>query len=223
MTKKSILNSSIGRKYAMALSALFLLVFLLQHFLINFTSIISADVFNSISEFMGNNIIIQFGLQPVLIIGTVFHFVMGFILEINNKKARSTKYKSFKGGTNSSWMSRNMIWSGAAILAFLILHFIDFFIPELNHKYVEVLGPDSDRYYDHLVHHFENPFRVAAYCIAFILLAMHLLHGFQSAFQSVGVSHKKWTPLIKAVGKAYAIILPLGFIFIALFHHFAHH
>ena len=207
----------------MALSALFLLIFLLQHFVINFTSIISADVFNSISEFMGNNIIIQFGLQPVLIVGVIFHFVMGFFLEIKNNSARSSKYQSFKGGANSSWMSRNMIWSGAVILAFLILHFIDFFIPELNHKYVEVLGSDPDRYYEHLVHKFENPIRVGAYILAFGLLAMHLLHGFQSAFQSVGVNHKKWTPLIKSLGTAYAIIIPLGFVFIALFHHFSHH
>ena len=132
-----ILNSSIGRKFAMALSAFFLMIFLLQHFLINITSVFSADLFNKLSHFMGTNPVVQFALQPVLIFGVIFHFVMGFILEIKNNSARKVKYAKNSGGANSSWMSRNMIWSGLVILAFMVLHFIDFWIPEINTKYIQ--------------------------------------------------------------------------------------
>ena len=128
-----------ARKYAMALSGLFLVFFLLQHFTINLTSVFSEDVFNQLSHFMGNNPLVQFVLQPVLILGVVFHFVMGFVLEIQNRKARANKYSANNGAANSSWMSRNMIISGAVVLSFLGLHFYDFWIPEMNYKYVEVL------------------------------------------------------------------------------------
>ena len=82
-----ILNSSIGRKFAMALSAFFLMFFLLQHFAINVTSVFSADTFNETSHFMGTNPLIQYVLQPILLFGVIFHFVMGFVLEIKNKKS----------------------------------------------------------------------------------------------------------------------------------------
>jgi len=218
-------KSSIGRKVAMAASAFFLMFFLLQHFAINILSVFSPDTFNEISHFMGTNPAVQFALQPVLIFAVVFHFVMGSILEFKNRKALGVSYVKNNGAANSSWMSRNMIWSGLAILAFLVLHFIDFWIPEINTKYI--LGDLSGlhngefRYYEELHHKFENPLRVGAYVIAFILLGLHLLHGFTSAFQSMGatVGRKK---KMKQIGTAYSIIVPLGFIFIALYHHLNH-
>ena len=130
------LKSSIGKRIAMALSAFFLMVFLLQHFAINILSIINRDTFNEVSHFMGTNPLVQFVLQPVLIFGVVFHFVMGFVLEYKNHKSRSVSYAKNKGNANSTWMSRNMIYSGFAILAFVVLHFIDFWFPELNTKYI---------------------------------------------------------------------------------------
>jgi len=127
-------TSSIGRKYAMALSAFFLMFFLLQHFAINITSIFPDDgeTFNNLSHFMGTNFLVQFVLQPVLIFGVVFHFVMGFILEYKNWSARKISYAKNNGGANSTWMSRNMLLTGAVILAFMVLHFIDFWIPEIR-------------------------------------------------------------------------------------------
>ena len=116
------LNSSIGRKIAMALSAFFLMVFIVQHFAINLLSVIDSNLFNKVSHFMGTNPIVQFVLQPILIFGVVFHFLMGFILEYKNKKARNVSYAINKGGANSTWMSRNMIYSGGFILVFLIIH-----------------------------------------------------------------------------------------------------
>ena len=82
---------------------------------------------------------------------------MGFYLEIQNRKAAKYEYQKEKGSANSTWMSRNMITSGLVILAFLVLHFIDFWVPEMNHKYIEFLPEDPNRYFKHLVHKFENP------------------------------------------------------------------
>jgi succinate dehydrogenase / fumarate reductase cytochrome b subunit len=215
------LSTSIARKVAMALSALFLIIFLIIHLAVNITSLFSESVFNELSHFMGTNPLVQFALQPVLILGVVFHFVMGMVLEWKNKKSRGVNYVKYNGGANADWMSRNMILSGMVILAFLILHFIDFWIPEMKYKYVEVLPEDPNRYFEELQHKFVSPIRVGAYVIAFVLLALHLLHGFQSAFQSMGFNNK-YTGFVKSFGKFYSYVIPLGFIIIALYHHFNH-
>ncbi|MEL6811433.1 MAG: succinate dehydrogenase cytochrome b subunit [Bacteroidota bacterium] len=214
-----MISSSIARKVAMALSGLFLVFFLGQHFTINLTSVLDPDTFNSWSHFMGTNGLVQGILQPILIFGVVFHFVMGFILEIKNRKARSVKYASYKGSANASWASRNMIISGLVILAFLGLHFYDFWIPEMIHKYVESHPEDPTRYYAETVHKFESPVRVGLYVLSFVLLAIHLWHGFASSFQSVGFNNKYSKGLTK-FAKVYAIVIPLGFIFIAVYLHF---
>tara|TARA_R110002033_G_C3772273_1_gene228351 strand:- start:5 stop:676 length:672 start_codon:yes stop_codon:yes gene_type:complete len=220
-----ILNSSIGRKFAMALSALFLMIFVLQHFVINLFSVLSPDTFNEISHFMGTFWVVQYVIQPILIIGVIFHFIMGFVLEIKNKKANGVKYAKNNGAANSTWMSRNMIWSGGFILAFLIIHFIDFWIPEINTKYIvgDMSGMHNGefRYFHELQEKFVPIWRVALYIVGFVFLALHLLHGFDSAFQSTGANNK-YTKGLQGFGKAYAILVPLGFIFIALFHHFTH-
>ncbi|MDB9835272.1 succinate dehydrogenase cytochrome b subunit [Flavobacteriaceae bacterium] len=213
-----VIKSSLARKYAMALSGLFLVVFLLQHFTINLTSVFSEDVFNEISHFMGNNPLVQFVLQPILIFGVIFHFLMGFVLELKNRSARAQNYAQNKGSANSSWMSRNMIWSGAVILSFLVLHFIDFWFPEMNYKYIESLPSDPNRYFEEMVHKFVNPIRVVAYVVSFGFLMLHLLHGFSSSFQSVGLNNK-YTRGFKTFTIAFSIVIPVGFIFIAIFHH----
>lgn len=220
---KQTWNSSIGRKFAMALSALFLIIFLLQHFLINFTSVVSENTFNELSHFMGTNPLVQFLLQPVLIFGVVFHFIMGFILEAKNRGSRAVKYAMNNGGANSSWLSRNMIYSGLVILFFLGLHFYDFWIHEINVKYINVQEEDATRYYHELADKFKDPVRVGIYALSFVFLALHLLHGFASAFQSSGMNHKKYSPLIQKLGKIYAIAIPAGFIFIAVFHYLNQH
>ena len=162
-----MIKTSIARKVAMALSGLFLILFLGQHFTINITSVFSEKTFNMLSHFMGNNPLVQFVLQPILIFGVVFHFVMGFVLDIKNRKSRSEKYISFKGSANASWVSRNMIFSGIVVLSFL---------------------------------------------------GLHLFHGFSSSFQSVGFNNK-YTTGIRWLTVSFSIVIPIGFIFIAMFHH----
>lgn len=208
----------------MALSGFFLLFFLLQHLAINMLSVISPTMFNETSHFMGTNPLVQFLLQPVLIFGVLFHLGMGIYLEQQNRAARPVKYAFSAPAANSSWMSRNMIITGIMVMLFLGLHMYDFWVHEMQVKYAQgdLSGLDlvtgEFRYYPELVAKFQNPVRVGIYCLSFVFLGLHLMHGFQSAFQSVGFRHRKYTPTIKKAGDVYAIAVPLGFVFIAVFH-----
>ena len=174
-----------------------------------------------ISHFMGNNPLVQFILQPILIAGVMFHFIMGFVLEWQNRKARPVTYAMYKGSKNSMFVSRNMIISGIVILSFLALHFYDFWVPEMDYKYVQSLPEDPDRYYEELVHRFENPIRVGLYCVSFIFLSLHLIHGLSSSTQSLGTNNK-YAMTIKKLSYAFGIGIPIGFCFIALYHYFLH-
>ena len=219
-------TSSIVSKLLMALTGFFLMFFLMQHLFINLLSVFSPDAFNEVSQFMGANPLIQYAMQPVLIFSVVFRFLWAIILELQNKNARAVKYAVNNGAANSSWMSRNMIISGAVILAFLFMHFYDFWIPEIKTKFIDGdwtgMHNGHLRFYDELVHKFQDPIRVGLYVASFVLLALHLLHGFQSAFQTVGFNHNKYTPIIKILGNIYAIAIPFGFMFVAIFHFLAH-
>lgn len=214
-----VFKTSIARKYAMALSAIFLMIFLVVHLFANLTSVFSKDVFNQVSHFMGTNPLIQFGMQPILMFGVVFHFVMGFVLELQNRKARGNqKYAQYNGGANSSWMSRNMIFSGGFILIFLFIHLADFWVHEMNYKYVDGLMEDPNRYYDELVEKFHHLWRVVLYVVGFVFLCLHLLHGFKSSFQSIGAGSMR-QKTVACLGTWYAYVISGGFIFVALFHY----
>ncbi|NDV42205.1 succinate dehydrogenase cytochrome b subunit [Flagellimonas sediminis] len=214
----SLIKSSLARKYVMALSGLFLVIFLLLHVTINLASVLSPDFFNEASHFMGYNPLVQFLMQPILIIGVIVHFVMGFVLEIQNKKARSIGYVKYNGSANAPWVSRNMIYSGLVVLAFLALHFYDFWVHEMAYKYVEANPEDPTRYYHETVEKFSPIWRTVLYVISFVLLGLHLWHGFASSFQSMGVNNK-YTPNIKRCAKTFAVVVPLLFAFIAIYHH----
>ena len=221
------MSSSIGKKVAMAISGLFLLVFLLQHMSINMLSVISPDLFNEVSQFMGTNPLVQGLLQPVLMFGVLFHLGMGIKLELENRAARPVKYAMNNGGANSTWMSRNMIITGITVMLFLVLHLYDFWVHEMQVKYLQgdmsglidpMIADSGYRYWQELHEKFHDPVRVALYVVSFVFLSLHLLHGFQSAFQSVGFNHRKYTPVIKKLSNIYAIVVPLGFVVVAVYH-----
>lgn len=218
MSKSGFLQTTIGRKIAMGLSALFLMFYLLIHLGINLTAVFSADVFNAASDFMGTNPLVQWVLQPILFFAIIFHFVLGMYMARKNNLARPIKYVKNNGNANSTWMSRNMAITGIVILVFLIVHFIDFWIPEMNHKYYHVgeMAEFTDTtYYDRLMNHFSELWRVILYCVSFILLSLHLLHGAGSSWQSIGVNNK----FINRKQKAwiwYATLIPLGFVIVAV-------
>ncbi len=218
----ALVKSSLARKWIMALSGLFLVVFLTQHFVINITSVIAPDTFNEWSHFMGYNGLVQYVAQPILIAGVIIHFVMGFVLDYQNRSARPIKYAKFSGNANSTWVSRNMIISGAVVLAFLGLHMYDFWAHEMAYKYIENKPEDPTRYMPELKEKFVDGWRVAIYVASFILLSLHLWHGFNSSFQSMGVKSVKKGDSLRKVTYAWAVLIPAGFIFIALYHYFNH-
>ena len=216
------MKSSIIKKVSMALSGLFLVIFLAQHLTINLTSIIPDDgkTFNAISHFMGYNPIVQFVLQPILIFGVFFHFMMGLLLEYQNSQARNEKYVYHK--TKSTWISKNMIITGLVILAFLALHFYDFWFPEMDYKYISNGIPDPQKYFYELQEKFHGEtLRTIIYCFSFILLGMHLNHGLSSSFQSIGVSSSRQKTM-RLVANIYSLTISIGFIGVALFHYFIH-
>jgi succinate dehydrogenase / fumarate reductase cytochrome b subunit len=221
------MSVSIVKKVLMALSGFFLLFFLLQHLAINMLSVVSPTMFNETSQFMGTNPLVQFLLQPVLMFGVLFHLGMGIYLEQQNRAARPVKYAFNNPAANSTWMSRNMIITGIMIMLFLGLHLYDFWVHEMQVKYaggdlsglvVPADAASGYRYYPELVAKFQSPVRVGIYVLSFVFLGLHLLHGFQSAFQSVGFRHRKYTPVIQKLGNIYAIAVPAGFVFIAVYH-----
>ena len=229
MSNSGIGKSSIGRKVIMALSGLFLLVFLVQHLVINLLSVIDKGSFNTTSHFMGTNPVVQFVAQPVLIAGILIHYLMGIILTIKNKKARPVAYVSDNQSANSSWVSRNMIITGIMIFLFLILHMGDFWIHEITVKFFgnqswDVVGyhknTENFRYWDELHEKMANPIKVGIYSLAFLFLGLHLAHGFASTFQSVGFRDGRFTPALEKFGKGYSIVVPLLFAIIAWCHYF---
>ena len=205
--------SSIVRKFIMALSGLFLIVFLITHLVINSLTLASSkDLFNDAAHFMATNPII-YAMQYVLALGFIIHIGMGVKLTIQNKRARSQEYVYNKMSKNTDLSSRSMIISGGLVIVFLALHLRDYFY---QMKFVGL--PEGTTDYDLVVNLFTNPYYTAVYVIAFIVLGVHLNHGFKSAFQSMGANHKKYNPLIKIVSTAYSIVIALGFSTIAIFH-----
>ena len=205
--------SSIVRKFIMALSGLFLIIFLITHLVINSLTLTSSkDLFNEAAHFMATNPII-YAMQYVLALGFIIHIGMGIKLTIQNKRARSQEYVYNKMSKNTDLSSRSMIISGGLVIVFLALHLRDYFY---QMKFVGL--PEGTTDYDLVVNLFTNPYYTAVYVIAFIVLGVHLNHGFKSAFQSMGANHKKYNPLIKTVSTAYSLVIALGFSTIAIFH-----
>jgi succinate dehydrogenase / fumarate reductase cytochrome b subunit len=209
-------TSSIGKKFIVGITGLFLCSFLLIHCLIN--SLIFAndggELFNKGAEFMGTNVLIR-TLEVVLFVGLLAHIVQTLILHFQNKKARPIGYAAQAGNANSKWYSRSMALLGTLILIFLILHLKHFwvlsrFTDHIAHSEAAKL-PGQETLFSEMKEVFENPITVIIYVLAQISLAYHLLHGFQSAFQSLGLNHAKYTPFIKSVGNVFAIVIPTLF------------
>jgi len=224
MTSKQFFTSSIGKKITMGLTGFFLISFLIVHCSINAMIFFNDEgqTFNHWGHFMGSNLLIrtaEIGLFVFLLI----HIIQGLLLWKQNKSARPVKYIVTKPNENSKWYSRSMGLIGTLILIFLILHLYHFWTPSRfggmgNVRSLEetVLSdynnqPVHDLYKEMLLVFQNNLLVVIIYVLGVISLCWHLLHGFQSAFQTFGWNHKKYTPLIKLLGVGYSIIICLLF------------
>ncbi len=205
-----VLFSSISKKFVMALAGLFLLIFLPVHLIINLMLLKSDPVpFTDAAHFMATFPLVKI-MEIVLIGAILIHFSWGIFLQIQNWLARPVGYVS-GNKSETSFFSRFMIWTGASILTFLILHFFNFYFIKLG----LVAGNPEDFYT--LAHSlFKIPAYNYIYLTCFALLGFHLYHAFSSAFQTVGLNHRIWTPIVKAISLVYAILLPAGFAFISI-------
>ncbi len=207
-----MLKTSVAKKIAMALSGFLLMMFIVIHLSINLTMIWPGkETFEEAVHFMATNPFIRV-MEPVLFFGFIFHISMGIYLELKNRANRPVGYASYDGGAVASWASRNMIWTGLFVLLFLIFHFWNYYIPfksgEVHDHYALVTGL------------FKNPVYTVFYVLAFIALGLHLSHGFESAFQSVGVPREKCYKWIHWCGQCFAWIVGLGFSTIAIYFYF---
>jgi succinate dehydrogenase / fumarate reductase cytochrome b subunit len=204
--------SSIAKKVWMSLTGVFLITFLVVHLSINLLTLCSdPELFNAASHFMGHNPIMQV-MQYVLAAGFIIHIAFGIYLQLNNMKARPVKYAYNKPGTSSPWNSRNMIITGVLVLLFLLLHLKDFFweikFGDMSYR--------SD--YELVTNLFGAWYYTLIYVVAFVLLGLHLDHGFQSAFQSIGVNHSRYNALIRNTGRGFSFLIATGFSLIAIYH-----
>lgn len=200
----------------MGITGIFLITFLLVHCFINALIFFNdgGETFNKGAEFMGTNWLIR-AMEIVLFGGIILHIIQALVLTLENRKARPVGYEVVNGSANSSWYSRWMGLLGTLILMFLIIHMKHFwvlsrFTDHIAHSEATKLE-GQETLFAEMVEVFENPIVVLIYCLSMISLAYHLLHGFQSAFQSLGLNHKKYTPAIKKIGVAFSILIPLVF------------
>jgi len=209
---QGFLKSSIGKKTVMGLTGLFLISFLVVHCFINSLIFFNDGglTFNTGANFMAHNWLIRAG-ELVLFAGLILHIIQALILTIENRKARPIGYEMVNGNANSSWYSRSMGLLGTLLLIFLIIHLTHFWIKS---RFTGLPGEDANGHenlYAVMQTTFTMLWVVVVYTLAMVSLAYHLLHGFQSAFQTLGLNHKKYTPLIKNIGVAFSIIIPFIF------------
>lgn len=205
---KGFLKSSIGKKVLMGLTGLFLVSFLIVHVGINSCIFVNdgGATFNVAAGFMAHNPVIRV-LEIGLFAGLILHVIQALMLTIQNKKARPIAYAQVNGAANSSWYSRSMGILGSLILIFLVVHLGNFWVPTK----VALFHNEEHNTFENLKTVFHEWYFVLIYLLGVFGLLYHLLHGFQSAFQSLGLNHKKHTPVIKKLGIWFSIIVCILF------------
>jgi succinate dehydrogenase / fumarate reductase, cytochrome b subunit len=203
------LSSSLGRKLIMGITGLSLIIFLIVHCGINSLIFFNdgGETFNTAAEFMGTNWLIR-TTEVGLMLGFIIHIVDGLTLWNSNKAKRPVKYAIVKGEANSTWYSRSMGLLGTLVLIFLIIHLRHFWIVS---RFTDEITSGKETLFGEMREVFQNPFVVVVYVLGCISLSYHLMHGFQSAFQTMGWNHPKYTPFVKSLGKWFSIIVPIVF------------
>ena len=216
----NIFNSSIGKKLLMALVGLFLAIFLLVHLGINLTLIIFDDprIFNIAAHFMASNLLIKV-FEIILFGGFLLHIFYGLLLQLLNWIARPIRYKVYNTA-QTSFFSKFMIHTALIILVFLVIHLFNFYFKaKFGHGHVAEVTYNGKLYHDlgtMVIEKFQILWVDIFYIACFLFLGFHLLHSFQSAFQTLGLNHKVYTPVIKNLGYIYTFIVVAGFTIIPI-------
>lgn len=199
----------------MGFTGFFLITYLIIHAGIN--SLIfyndNGEIFNAAAHFLSHNIIMRL-LEIGLFAGFILHIIQGYVLWNQNRKSRPIGYKISKPSSNSTWYSRSMGLLGTFLLLFLIIHLSQFWIGTKNALYLQQDAPHN--LYNEMKDVFSNSFVIIIYLLGLTSLFFHLLHGFKSAFQTFGINHKKYTPIIKALGIFYTVVICILFAFMPI-------
>jgi succinate dehydrogenase / fumarate reductase cytochrome b subunit len=219
----NLFTSSVGKKLMMALAGLFLISFLLVHMGINLLLILfeDSDAFNIAAHFMGTNIVIKV-FEIALFAGFLLHIIYGIIVQIMNWISRPVGYK-VANYSQTSFFSKFMIHTAVIITVFLAIHLSDFYFKAKFYGEVQDVMINGKEYHDLgalVLAKFKMTGFVIFYIASMLILGFHLVHGFQSAFQTLGINHKTYTPIIKAAGVIYTFIVCAGFIAIPVVIYF---
>ncbi|MEX1132029.1 MAG: succinate dehydrogenase cytochrome b subunit [Flavobacteriales bacterium] len=213
MARTALLGSSLAKKYWMALTGLFLCIFLIAHLAGNLQLLDMSPEgqlkFNAYAKFMTTFPLVK-AVSYLLYASILFHAFDGFLLAIQNRKARPVKYAYEKPNANSAWYSRQMALLGTLILVFIVIHMKAFWY-EMHWGELGVDADGNKDLYTLVAAAFSQLWYVALYVVMMGVLAFHLLHGFASSFQSLGLNHPRYTPIIKNVGVFFAVIVPIFF------------
>jgi succinate dehydrogenase / fumarate reductase cytochrome b subunit len=212
-------TSSVGKKFIMALTGISLILFLVVHVGLNscvFATLFyendHGEIFNRAAHFMGSTEIPRI-LEIFLFGGIFLHIIQGLVLTFQNRSKRGVQYKVNYGNRGSKWYSRSMGLLGTIILIFLIIHWKHFWIPSrfTGLDEVNIDGKPMHDLFGLMKTTFEEPYVVIIYVLACISLSYHLMHGFQSAFRTIGLRNNKYLKLVNGTGVAFSIIVPFLF------------
>lgn len=216
MKWSELFTSSVGKKFVMGFTGIFLILFLIVHVGLNacIWAMDGGEMFNTAAHFMGGTVVMRI-LEIGLFLGFILHIVQAYILELQNRQRRSVGYQVPMGNKGSKWYTRYMGWLGTFILLFLVIHLKNFWIPSrfgMPDGYTLPHG-DGEMHdlYRLMQDTFSNPWLVLIYLVGCVSLAFHLVHGFQSAFRSLGVHNGRYLRLLNGIGVGFAIVVPLAF------------
>ncbi len=200
-----MLTSSVGKKALMGATGLFLCSFLVVHLYGNLQLYAGAERFEEHAHELTANIVIRI-VEVLLFLSIALHAASGVWLTVRNRRARPVRYVRNRSAGAGTPASRTMAITGSATFIFLVIHLRQFF-------YESRFGPRADHVslYDLVVATFRDPLYAVLYVAAMILLAGHLLHGFQSGFKSLGLHHVRYARVIRAAGTVFAVAVPAGF------------
>jgi len=224
MASFSWMTSSIGKKLFSALTGLFLCLFLVGHLAGNlplvFGHLMGGSIsevqtsFNEYAKFMTTFPPVKI-LSYVTYISILAHAILGIVLVLKNKAARKVGYAKNAAGKSSLWASRNMGLLGVLVLVFIIIHMKGFWF-EMHYGEMALVDGNKDIF---TVLHaaFKQWWYVLIYIVSMAAIGFHLYHGFQSGFQTLGLNHPKYSPIIQKLGKGFAIVLPVLFALIPIY------
>lgn len=197
---KSLFSASIGKKQFVALTGLLLIGFLGSHLAGNLLMYAGAEEFNTYAEFLGSHPLLipaEIGLAALFFA----HIFSSLRVTYENWAARPVGYSVHVSAGGRTIGSRTMKYTGLMTMVFLLVHIYTF---KLSH-------PEGTTLFDWVVYNFKTPWYMGFYLLAMISLGVHLSHGVKSAFQTFGLEHPKYTPIVNAVGLGLAIALAIGF------------